>query len=55
MLRIALAELHSRRLTTPQCTGYADFPEVLRYWEEVFGWIKQQNAADIVLMRRRTF
>ena len=52
MLRIALAELHARRLTTPWCTGETDIVELLRYWDEVFGWIKQQHGADIVLLRR---
>ncbi|HXG97714.1 MAG TPA: hypothetical protein VNJ06_11470 [Gemmatimonadales bacterium] len=54
MLRIALAELHARRLTTPWCTGEADVVEALRYWDEVFGWIKQQVGHDVVLMTRRT-
>ena len=54
MLRIALAELHARRLTTPWCTGETDIVELLRYWDEVFGWIKQQGGADVVLMSRRT-
>jgi hypothetical protein len=54
MLRIALAELHSRRLTTPGCTGETDIVELLRYWDEVFDWVKQQGGADVVLMSRRT-
>ena len=53
VMRIALAELHSRRLTTPKCTGDTNFLELLRYWEEVFGWIKQQGGEDLVLMSRR--
>ena len=39
MLRITLEELNGRRLTTPQCAGETDINEMLRYWEEVFGWI----------------
>jgi len=54
MLRIALAELHARRLATPDCTGETDIIELLRYWDEVFDWIKQQGGADIVLLSRRT-
>ena len=54
MLRIALAALHARRLTTPKCTGETDIVELLRYWDEVFGWIKQQGGTDMVLMNRRT-
>jgi len=54
VLRIALAELHARRLTTPTCTGENDIVEVLRYWDEVFGWVKQQGGTDVVLMNRRT-
>ena len=54
MLRVALAELHARRLTTPQCTGETDIVELLRYWDEVFGWIKQQGGTDIVMMSRQT-
>ena len=53
MLRIALAELHARRLTTPDCTGETDIIQLLRYWDDVFGWIKQQHGMDIVLMNRR--
>lgn len=54
MLRIVLAELHQRRLLTPCCTGEGDIMEVLHYWDEVFGWIKQQRGTEIVLMSRRT-
>ena len=54
VLRITLEELHIRCLTTPRCTGEKDIIEMLRYWEEVFGWIKQQGGTDIVLMSRRT-
>jgi len=54
VMRITLEELNIRRLTTPRCTGERDFIEMLRYWEEVFGWIKQQAGADIVMMSRRT-
>ena len=53
MLRVALAELHARRLNTPKCTGETDMIELLRYWDEVFGWIKQQGGEDLVLMSRR--
>ena len=53
MLRIALAELHARRLTTPLLTGETDIVELLRYWDEVFGWIKQQSGTEVVLMSRR--
>jgi len=54
LLRIALAELHARRLGTPHFSAEGDIAEMLRYWETVFGWIKQQGGADIVLMSRRT-
>jgi hypothetical protein len=54
VLRIALAELHARRLSTPWCTGETDIVGLLRYWDEVFGWIKQQGGTDIVMMSRRT-
>jgi hypothetical protein len=54
VLRIVLAELHARRLTTPTCTGETDILEVLRYWDEVFGWVKHQSGTDVVLMSRRT-
>jgi len=54
VLRIALAELNARRLTTPSMTGEPDIGEALRYWDEVFGWVKQQGGADVVLMSRRT-
>ena len=53
MLRIALAELHARRLNTPKCTGETEIVEVLRYWDEVFDWVKQQGGEDLVLMSRR--
>ena len=53
MMRIMLEELNIRRVTTPHCTGETDILEMLRYWEEVFGWIKQQGGTDIVLMSRR--
>ena len=52
VLRIALAELHARRLTTPDFTGETDIVELLRYWDEVFGWIKQQHGHDVVVMTR---
>jgi len=54
VLRIALAELNARRLTTPHFTGERDIVEALRYWDEVFGWIKQQHGHDVVVMTRRS-
>ena len=54
VLRIAIAELHGRRLATPQCTGETEIIQQLHYWDEVFDWLKQQGGADIVLMNRRT-
>ena len=53
VLRITLEELNIRRVTTTQCTGEMDINEMLRYWEEVFGWIKHQGATEIVMMSRR--
>ena len=55
MLRIAIGELHGRRLTTPHCTGETEIIELLHYWDEVFGWIKEQRGTDIVLMSRSQF
>ena len=54
VLRIALAELNDRRLTTPSMTGERDIVEALRYWDEVFEWIKQQHGHDVVVMTRRS-
>jgi len=53
MMRLTLEELNIRRVTTPQCAGETDINEMLRYWEEVFGWIKHQGATEIVMMSRR--
>ena len=52
VLRIAIAELHGRRLATPQGTGETEIIQALHYWDEVFDWVKQQRGADIVLMSR---
>jgi hypothetical protein len=52
MLRIALAELHARRLQTPQFTGESDIVQLIRYWDTVFGWIKEQHREELVLMTR---
>lgn len=54
LMRIALEELHARRRSTPNPADEADIVELLRYWDEVFEWIKQQGGADIVLMRARS-
>jgi len=53
LMRIALHEMHNRRLLTPQLTGEADIVQVIRYWDLVLDWITQQPAEDLVLMRRR--
>ena len=53
MLRIALGELHSRRLITPGFTGEPDITELIRYWDTVFGWIKEQEGHELILMSRR--
>jgi len=47
-------ELNERRLTTPSMTGEPDIREALRYWDEVFGWIKQQHGHDVVVMTQRS-
>ena len=53
LLRIALAELHGRRLTTPHCTGEMDIVNLLRYWDSVFGWIKEQRGDELVMISRK--
>lgn len=53
MLRITVAELHSRRLATPPSTGSSEIIEMLHYWDEVLDWVKQQHGMDIVLTSRR--
>ena len=53
VLRIALAELHSRRLITPGFTGEYDIIGMIRYWDTVFAWIKEQQADELVLISRR--
>lgn len=53
LLRVGLEALHERRLTTPQFTGEADISELIRYWDDVFEWIKQQDGDELVLMKRR--
>lgn len=53
MMRLALEEMNARRGITPHCTGEVDIIQALRYWDEVFGWIKQQSGHDLVLMTRR--
>lgn len=32
--------------------GETDIVQLLRYWDEVFGWIKEQGGREIVLMSR---
>ena len=54
MLRVTVAELHSRRLATPPSSGPTEIIELLHYWDEVLDWVKQQGGADVVLMSRRT-
>ena len=54
VLRVTVAELHSRRLATPPSTGPSEIIELLHYWDEVLDWVKQQGGADIVLMNRRS-
>jgi len=54
LLRIALAELHGRRLTTPHCTGEMDIVNLLRYGDSVFGWIKEQKGDELVLIAGNT-
>jgi hypothetical protein len=55
MMRIALEEMHSRRVITPHFSGERDIAQMIRYWDAVFGWIKEQRGEDLVLMSRRTF
>jgi hypothetical protein len=52
LMRIALREMHDRRLFTPHLTGEADIVQAIRYWDLVLGWIAQQPAKDLVLMTR---
>jgi hypothetical protein len=53
LMRIALHEMHNRRLFTPQLSGETDIVEAIRYWDLAFDWITQQPADDLVLMSRR--
>jgi hypothetical protein len=54
VFRIALKELHDRRLLTPRCTGAEDIVELIRYWDTVFGWIKDLGGEELVMMSRRS-
>jgi len=51
-MRLALEEMHSRRRLTPLCTGELDIVQLIRYWDTVFGWIKEQHGDELVLMTR---
>ncbi len=53
LMRIALQEMHSRRLITPHFTGERDIVQLIRYWDTVFGWIKEQQGDELVLLSRR--
>ena len=53
MLRIGLKELHDRRLQTPQLAGTSDIVELIRYWDNVFEWIKRLQDREVVVMSRR--
>jgi hypothetical protein len=55
MMRIALEEMHNRRLITPHFSGERDIAEMIRYWDAVLGWIKERRGEELVLMSRRTF
>lgn len=52
LMRIALHEMHNRRLFTPQLTGEADIVQVIRYWDLVLDWIARHHAEDLLLMTR---
>ncbi len=51
-MRLALEEMHSRRRLTPLCTGELDIVQLIRYWDSVFGWIKEQHGEQLVFMTR---
>ena len=51
-MRLALEEMHSRRRLTPLCTGELDIVQLIRYWDSVFGWIKEHPGEDLVLISR---
>jgi hypothetical protein len=51
-MRLALEEMHSRRRLTPQCTGEQDIVHAIRYWDTVFGWVKQQHGDELVFITR---
>jgi hypothetical protein len=53
MLRIGLKELHDRRLQTPSLTGDSNVVELIRYWDNVFEWIKQRPDREVVVMSPR--
>lgn len=53
LFRITLAELHDRRHGAPHFSAEGDIAEMLRYWETVFGWIKEQRGEEVVVMTRR--
>jgi hypothetical protein len=51
-MRLALEEMHSRRRFTPQCTEEYDVVRAIRYWDTVFGWIKERHDDELVLLSR---
>lgn len=51
LLKAVLSHLHDHRRDVPAAQAAEHF-EVIRYWEAVLGWVKQQNGDDVILMNR---
>lgn len=53
VLRQSLTDLHDHRRRTTGTPAHPDAVDLVRYWDAVLGWAKEQHRTDVVLMSRR--
>ena len=52
ILQRSLAELHEHRRLTTGTLAEPDTTQLIKYWDAVLGWVKDQQGSDLVFMSR---
>jgi hypothetical protein len=52
ILRRSLTELHEHRRLVAGTPAEPQTAHEIKYWEEVLGWVKEQQGRDLILLSR---
>ena len=52
VLQHSLADLHEHRRLVTGTPAEAGVVHLIKYWDAVLGWLKEQQGSDVIVMSR---